>query len=42
MWSFGCIVAELFIGYPLFPGEDENEQILYIMEVLGVPSPTFI
>jgi len=25
IWSFGCIIAELFIGYPIFPGEDENE-----------------
>ena len=23
MWSFGCILAELFTGYPLFPGENE-------------------
>lgn len=22
MWSFGCVVVELFVGYPLFPGED--------------------
>ncbi len=21
MWSFGCILAELFTGYPLFPGQ---------------------
>lgn len=20
MWSFGCILAELYMGYPLFPG----------------------
>jgi len=25
MWSFGCIMVELFLGYPLFPGEDESE-----------------
>jgi hypothetical protein len=25
------------MGYPLFPGESEHEQILYIMEVKGVP-----
>ena len=37
MWSFGCIVTELFMGYPIFPGEDEFEQIGYFMEVLGVP-----
>ena len=21
MWSFGCVAAELFLGLPLFPGE---------------------
>lgn len=25
MWSLGCIIAELYIGYPLFPGESEND-----------------
>eukprot|EP00879_Flechtneria_rotunda_P009162 GHRR01009592.1.p1 GENE.GHRR01009592.1~~GHRR01009592.1.p1 ORF type:complete len:875 (+),score=386.54 GHRR01009592.1:541-3165(+) len=37
MWSFGCILAELFMGYPLFPGEDETEQLLCIMEIMGLP-----
>jgi serine/threonine protein kinase len=37
MWSFGCILAELYTGYPLFPGENEVEQLACIMEVLGVP-----
>jgi serine/threonine protein kinase len=37
MWSLGCIVAELHTGYPLFPGENENEQLACIMEVLGLP-----
>ena len=37
MWSFGCILAELYTGFPLFPGEDETEQLLCIMEILGVP-----
>lgn len=37
MWSVGCILAELFLGYPIFPGENEKEQIMLIMEVLGVP-----
>lgn len=37
MWSFGCILAELYIGYPIFPGENETEQFLRIAEVIGVP-----
>ncbi|XP_032232315.1 dual specificity tyrosine-phosphorylation-regulated kinase 4 isoform X2 [Nematostella vectensis] len=42
MWSFGCILAELYTGYPLFPGENEVEQLACIMEVLGLPSPKLI
>lgn len=37
MWSFGCILAELLTGYPLFPGEDEGDQLACMMEVLGTP-----
>uniref|UniRef100_A0A8C2M7X2 Dual specificity tyrosine-phosphorylation-regulated kinase 4 n=1 Tax=Cricetulus griseus TaxID=10029 RepID=A0A8C2M7X2_CRIGR len=37
MWSLGCIMAELYTGYPLFPGENEIEQLACIMEVLGLP-----
>ena len=37
MWSLGCILAELYTGYPLFPGENEQEQLGCIMEVQGVP-----
>ncbi|XP_061109089.1 dual specificity tyrosine-phosphorylation-regulated kinase 4 isoform X1 [Conger conger] len=42
MWSLGCIMAELYTGYPLFPGESEVEQIACIMEVLGLPPNDFI
>lgn len=37
MWSFGCILVELHTGYPLFPGNDEYEQLACIMEVLNTP-----
>jgi dual specificity tyrosine-phosphorylation-regulated kinase 2/3/4 len=37
MWSFGCILAELFTGSPLFSGEDEKEQLMCMMEILGPP-----
>ncbi|XP_059510614.1 dual specificity tyrosine-phosphorylation-regulated kinase 4 [Stegostoma tigrinum] len=42
MWSFGCILAELYTGYPLFPGENEVEQLACIMEVFGVPPAEII
>ncbi|KAJ7231446.1 hypothetical protein B0H12DRAFT_1239925 [Mycena haematopus] len=37
MWSLGCILAELYTGFPIFPGENEQEQLSCIMEVLGIP-----
>ncbi|KAL7712625.1 Serine/threonine protein kinase prp4 [Entamoeba marina] len=38
MWSFGCVVAEMFIGIPIFPGENEYNQLLKIIEMIGMPS----
>lgn len=38
MWSFGCMIAELFTGIPLFPGESEEELLALIMELWGLPS----
>lgn len=37
IWSVGCILCELESGRPIFPGDDENEQIRLFMEVLGLP-----
>jgi dual specificity tyrosine-phosphorylation-regulated kinase 2/3/4 len=37
MWSYGCILFELYMGYPLFPGEDEKEHMAMMMEIKGVP-----
>lgn len=37
MWSFGCILAELYSGFPLFPGENEQDQLQYIMQIKDVP-----
>ena len=30
MWSLGCVAAELFLGWPLYPGASEYDQIRYI------------
>lgn len=42
MWSTGCILAELYTGKPLFPGENEPDQLACIMQLLGVPSKNYL
>jgi dual specificity tyrosine-phosphorylation-regulated kinase 2/3/4 len=37
MWSFGCAIAELAAGRPLFPGESEADQVHSQIGVLGMP-----
>ncbi|WPK23725.1 hypothetical protein PUMCH_000970 [Australozyma saopauloensis] len=37
MWSLGCIVGELFLGLPMFPGSSEYNQIYKIVNMLGQP-----
>lgn len=41
MWSLGCIVVELFLGLPLFPGSSEYNQVSRITEMLGL-APTWM
>ncbi|CAJ1992175.1 MPK11 / mitogen-activated protein kinase 11 [Leishmania donovani] len=41
-WSFGCILCELANGDPVFPGEDEKDQLGCIMEYLGPPPQSFV
>ncbi|KAG9472926.1 hypothetical protein GDO78_016089 [Eleutherodactylus coqui] len=38
MWSVGCILAEMLLGKPLFPGTSTINQIERIMSV--IPAPT--
>lgn len=35
MWSLGCVAAELFLGIPLFPGQNEMNMVCRIVEMLG-------
>jgi dual specificity tyrosine-phosphorylation-regulated kinase 2/3/4 len=37
IWSFGCLLYELYSGEPLFSGENEGDQLIKIMQVLGLP-----
>lgn len=38
LWACGCIMAELFLQAPLFPGASEADQIFRICKVLGTPT----
>ncbi|XP_033751772.1 homeodomain-interacting protein kinase 2-like isoform X2 [Pecten maximus] len=38
MWSLGCVIAELFLGWPLYPGSSEYDQIRYVSQTQGLPA----
>ena len=38
MWSIGCIMAELYLGKPLFPGKNRDDQLVRIFSTLGIPN----
>ena len=38
VWSVGCIIAELLMGRPIFPGESTLNQMEKIAEFTGIPS----
>ncbi|KAJ6651229.1 hypothetical protein lerEdw1_021174 [Lerista edwardsae] len=48
MWSLGCVIAELFLGWPLYPGASEYDQLIvvifpplqirYISQTQGLPA----
>ncbi|KAH9581990.1 Protein kinase domain [Trypanosoma melophagium] len=38
MWAVGCILAELILGRPIFPGRTTMKQLELIISVLGEPT----
>ena len=38
IWSCGCILAELYLRKPLFPGNYEIDQLGKIFGILGTPT----
>ena len=38
VWSVGCVVAELLLGAPLFPGDSGIDQLVEIIKILGTPT----
>ena len=38
MWGVGCVLFEIASLFPLFPGDNELDQIQKIQNILGPPT----
>jgi glycogen synthase kinase 3 beta len=38
VWSMGCVIAELVLERPIFPGKSASDQLMVIMNILGTPT----
>jgi len=38
VWSAGCIIGELMLGEPLFPGDSTLDQMVEIIKKMGTPA----
>ena len=38
VWSNGCVIAEMVLGHPIFPGDNAVDQLVEIIKVLGTPT----
>lgn len=38
VWAAGCVMAELMVGQPIFPGDSGVDQLVQIIKVLGTPT----
>jgi len=38
IWSMGCVMGELLMGKPLFPGDSGVDQLVEIIKILGTPT----
>jgi serine/threonine protein kinase len=38
VWSIGCVIAEMVLGRPIFPGGTGVDQLVQIIKILGTPS----
>lgn len=38
IWSTGCVMAEMLLGQPFFPGDSGIDQLVEIIKILGTPT----
>ena len=38
IWAIGCVMGEILLNKPLFPGDDELSQLDHIFSLLGTPT----
>lgn len=38
VWSAGCVIGEMLIGQPMFPGDSGVDQLVEIIKVMGTPT----
>eukprot|EP01084_Bolivina_argentea_P197217 338003_1 len=38
MWSFGCILCEMYLGQIMFDGNNTKNQVNEIIKILGIPN----
>lgn len=41
IWGLGCVIAEMFLGKPIFQGQSSELQLKEISKLLGPPPKTF-
>ncbi|GMG21507.1 unnamed protein product [Ambrosiozyma monospora] len=42
IWGLGCVIGEMFMGSPVFQGQDPLLQLREISKLLGAPDKTFL
>lgn len=38
MWAVGCVMGEMINNSPLFPGENDIDQLAVVLQALGTPT----
>lgn len=42
IWAVGCVLLELYTGFPIFRGHNDGDQFIQIARILGPPSKSDI